>query len=113
MERQTLLCAVLVLALAATGAVTAQPTPAATPPAAFGTTPADVTGAQELTDSLSVAGIESGTSTAPQPVQQAFLASVTGNSSIVEGSQTVSGLKYVTRPSMLMLMPAHADACSC
>jgi len=88
----SLACGAVLLALATAASVGGQSRSMPPPPAAlFGTSPSDVSGAEQITDSLSVAGVESGTSTAPQPVQQAFLASVTGNSSIVEGSQTVSG----------------------
>ncbi len=88
----SLACGAVLLALATAASVGGQSRSMPPPPAAlFGTSPSDVSGAEQITDSLSVAGVESGTSTALQPVQQAFLASVTGNSSIVEGSQTVSG----------------------
>ena len=89
MATSSFICAALLLSVCANGVggQIAQPPPA--PPAAFGVTNASVSAATTTAESLTITSIESGTSTAPLPVQQAFVSSVTGNKSIAGGAQTV------------------------
>lgn len=71
----------------ASGQLTSRPPPPP-PPAAFGTTAANTSDTVELSQ-LTVAAVESGSSGQPQPVRQAFLASVNQTTSAAGGQQTV------------------------
>lgn len=96
-------CAVLCLAVLCALAASAQPAAAAPPTSpAFGTVSAATSVTTQLRQNLTVAAVESGKSTAPIPVQQAFLSS-TQNQPIAGGNQTVS----MVCNAILMLVCMH------
>lgn len=86
MARVAVLCVAVLCALAASSCVSAQP--ASSPGSAFGTVNAEVSFTTQLRANLTVAAVESGRSTAPIPVQQAFL-NYTRGKSLAGGPQTV------------------------